>query len=752
MISEAETEEGYLPAQLDGGGVVKVRSYSTRAEQSKRTCLPLWMRWKESWGILVAIVAIVGVSVYNFSSSDASLRFHARESVEDLAKTYGAEITRQIRVSVSSIQALEAIIKIDRCSSSLEDFESLASTLITTYKGISNLQLAPFGIVTYIHPLLDETQDNRGALGHNLLLDPGRKEDAIRTIRDGQTVVVGPLKLLQGGIAAIARRPIFTRWAPRYLPDSWFYRNGENHTRNCSDTQTRNDEECYFPGPPEPDGTPTYFWGFATMLTRIEDLLASADLSGLEQGSHKVSGISKFSFQLYDLEPHPSLADVGGIWQQSSSSESLSDGVEAAVSVEEYGFHWVLKIAPFDGWPVVSEDFWRQLLLVLPMTALLGVGLGVKVLLDMRKNAQKMDQRAKYKEEKIANTILGAVSSLNHFQFPMCVLSIEDFKARGRLIQHEEARGQGLLYFFDDPDDVAITCEAGLTFVSHQWAGFEHPDPQGVQFRAMRAALEELAEKVQWIWVDYSSIPQTNSFLQQNAINSLCVYATCCSIFLAVAPPCVHADTQRELNLESYLARAWCRLEKLSYETCTWNAGEHRAYLCDGMDVSQMDMSSKNQLFPQELFLDVLGGTFSCCSRCHPNGMACDKEKIKGVMLGIYWRLLCARRDCAASFSTEDTLQLIGSNMEKYFPAKHEKCTEAGLTSVELFGGYLPTLEKLFEEDSSLDEGQRIEVSGIFHPLGSIPLEGSRLPAPFMTKRFSNSSDGNCGPPSLSSG
>ena len=43
------------------------------------------------------------------------------------------------------------------------------------------------------------------------------------------------------------------------------------------------------------------------------------------------------------------------------------------------------------------------------------------------------------------------------------------------------------------------------------------------------------------------------------------VYATCCSIFLAVAPPCVHADTQRELNLESYLARAWCRLEKLSY-------------------------------------------------------------------------------------------------------------------------------------------------------------------------------------------
>ena len=32
-------------------------------------------------------------------------------------------------------------------------FDRLADTLIRTYKGISNLQLAPFGTIGYIYPL-----------------------------------------------------------------------------------------------------------------------------------------------------------------------------------------------------------------------------------------------------------------------------------------------------------------------------------------------------------------------------------------------------------------------------------------------------------------------------------------------------------------------------------------------------------------------------------------------------------------------
>ena len=30
----------------------------------------------------------------------------------------------------------------------------------------------------------------------------------------------------------------------------------------------------------------------------------------------------------------------------------------------EFGIDWALKVAPMDGWPAVSDDFWRQLLLL----------------------------------------------------------------------------------------------------------------------------------------------------------------------------------------------------------------------------------------------------------------------------------------------------------------------------------------------------------------------------------------------------
>lgn len=34
------------------------------------------------------------------------------------------------------------------------------------------------------------------------------------------------------------------------------------------------------------------------------------------------------------------------------------------VKVAEFGIDWALKVAPMDGWPAVSDDFWRQLLLL----------------------------------------------------------------------------------------------------------------------------------------------------------------------------------------------------------------------------------------------------------------------------------------------------------------------------------------------------------------------------------------------------
>ena len=79
------------------------------------------------------------------------------------------------------------------------------------------------------------------------------------------------------------------------------------------------------------------------------------------------------------------------------------------------------------------------------------------------------------------------------------------------------------------------------------------------------------------IWVDYTSIPQSNVFLQQAAINSLSVYASYSSVFLTVVPN----DDGEEGVLDSYSQRSWCRLELLSFKACSWS-DERESYVCDG--------------------------------------------------------------------------------------------------------------------------------------------------------------------------
>ncbi|CAJ1444047.1 unnamed protein product [Effrenium voratum] len=349
------------------------------------------------------------------------------------------------------------------------------------------------------------------------------------------------------------------------------------------------------------------------------------------------------------------------------------------------------------------------------MTALLGVGLGVNVIITLQRRAKRVKEMKKLTEEKISRTILDSVSNLNSLQFPMCLISCEDFLSCGRLQSHEAARSLGRLFVIDRPELSAKLCrEEGVVFMSHQWAGFTDPDDaHGSQYVAMKVAVECLkseGRRCGWVWVDYTSIPQENTFQQQAAINSLPVYATYCSIFISVVPKCTHGDTGDTLDFDSYRSRAWCRLEKLSYETCCWNA-QREFYVCDGQRLSTEKGSG------EDWFLHVLGGTFSCCARSHPGRMKCDKQKIVGVMLAVYWRLLSMQRD-VPEFAARagKLLSLISGNTEKYFPGRQLYTSDERCTWLPLFEGSVPVLCEMFEEDSMRESAQRLKVPGVNDP------------------------------------
>lgn len=116
-------------------------------------------------------------------------------------------------------------------------FEYLARRLIETLGGISNVQLAPGGIVSSIYPLAG----NEKAIGHNILEHDARSKEAWQAINENRTIMAGPFELIQGGVAVIGRRPVTIR-----------------------------------------DDTGEHFWGFVSALIFLDDLISVTDLPMLE--------------------------------------------------------------------------------------------------------------------------------------------------------------------------------------------------------------------------------------------------------------------------------------------------------------------------------------------------------------------------------------------------------------------------------------------------------------------------------------
>ncbi len=156
---------------------------------------------------------------------------------EKRAKDVAAFLSSSMIVRLNLTSSLSAFVTTHR-EFSEQEFDNFASMLKRDFPGVMSLQLAPNGIVTY----LTDIERNRKALGHNLLADPNRRDLVQRSIREQSYIIAGPINLIQGGRAIIARKPIFL-------------------------LNQNNDTEA--------------FWGFATVLIEIDSFFRSSLLDDL---------------------------------------------------------------------------------------------------------------------------------------------------------------------------------------------------------------------------------------------------------------------------------------------------------------------------------------------------------------------------------------------------------------------------------------------------------------------------------------
>lgn len=161
--------------------------------------------------------------------------------MSELVDSQGSTIQRHLSRSFASTYILKSLIEID--NGDVKNFDAYAKNIFDSIGGITNLQLAPDGIVQHIYPL----SGHEKAIGHNILKDDKRRDEAALAITNRELTLAGPFQLVQGGTAVIGRNPIFLKNAE-----------GEE-----------------------------YFWGFASVLTHLDDLLSATDLDTLKNKGYQ---------------------------------------------------------------------------------------------------------------------------------------------------------------------------------------------------------------------------------------------------------------------------------------------------------------------------------------------------------------------------------------------------------------------------------------------------------------------------------
>ena len=234
-----------------------------------------------------------------------------RARVAGLAKDHARALETTIERALSVAYTLAALVR--QGNGKIADFDAVASQMLRFYPGVSALELSPGGIIRQAVPLAG----NEKAIGFDQLSNPQQRREAVIARDTGKLTLAGPMNLVQGGLGAVGRLPVF-------LDDA--------------------------------KGKP-YFWGFTNVVIRFPEALVGARLPQLvEQG---------VDYELWRIQADSGIKQIIA----ASTSSALIAPVEQSLDLA-YG-NWTLSVAPVKGWGGPLE-LWPQAVLGLLVSMLLG--------------------------------------------------------------------------------------------------------------------------------------------------------------------------------------------------------------------------------------------------------------------------------------------------------------------------------------------------------------------------------------------
>ncbi len=264
------------------------------ATESSSHRRPLAVAWTV---FVVAALASAGVIWKLEQRSLATDRLR----MESLASDHAHAIQSTMERALSATYSIAAMVR--QGKGNVPDFEGVANEMLPWYPGVSILGLSPGGVIQRVAPLAG----NEKSIGFDQLKDPVQGREA-RLARDtGKLTLAGPLKLVQGGLGAVGRLPIFLDG---------------------------------------PDGKPV-FWGLTYAVIRFPQALTSVRLPQLTEGG--------VAYALWRINP-----DTGVRETIAASAMAPVAPVEHSLTVPNG--QWTLSVAPVGGWGNTSDLAFKTLL------------------------------------------------------------------------------------------------------------------------------------------------------------------------------------------------------------------------------------------------------------------------------------------------------------------------------------------------------------------------------------------------------
>lgn len=145
----------------------------------------------------IKVALVISVMILTELLATQLSRINNQKESVNVINAINKEMKKVFNDALITAEVLKEVVVLSEDSHiSLEAFNKLSRTLLFTYSNVDSLLYLPKGVVTLVYPY----EENKRAIGHNVLQDRSRRLGAEQSINCRKNMVIGPVTLVQNGV------------------------------------------------------------------------------------------------------------------------------------------------------------------------------------------------------------------------------------------------------------------------------------------------------------------------------------------------------------------------------------------------------------------------------------------------------------------------------------------------------------------------------------------------------------------------